>query len=126
MDTSEKNFEATVQEALLNPAGEGSGYRERKPEQYDRSLCLDTGVLFDFIYASQPQTWEKLKQQHGEDLVKARFLKRLVSEIAKRGTLDVLRNGIVDLGCKFTLAYFKPETALNEEHRRLYNANILS
>lgn len=133
MDTSEKDFEATVQQALLNPAeagiaGDGDmvGYRERKPEQYDRALCLDTGVLLDFIYASQSPVWEKLKQQHGEAQVKSRFLKRLTSEIEKRGTLDVLRNGIVDLGCKFALAYFRPETALNVEHQQLYNANVLS
>lgn len=84
MDTSEKDFEATVQQTLLNPAEAGVagdadvvGYRERQKEHYDRNLCLDTGVLFDFIYTSQPQTWEKLKQQHGEAQVKPRFLKRL-------------------------------------------------
>lgn len=30
-----------------------------------------------------------------------------------------------DLGCHFELAYFQPETKLNEEHARLYEANIL-
>ena len=69
--------------------------------------------------------WNRLKEQHGEH-AKEQFLKRLVKEIEERGTLHVLRKGVIDLGCKFHLAYFKPETTLNEEHRRLYNANVLS
>ncbi len=69
--------------------------------------------VLDFIYATQPKEWEKLKQQHGAD-VKPRFLQRLASEIAKRGTLDVLRKGIKDQGCKFRLAYFRPASGLNE------------
>ena len=40
--------------------------------------------------------------------------------------LDLLRKGIKDSGCHFKLAYFKPESDLNEEHRRLYNGNIFS
>lgn len=120
IDTSEKDFEATIEQHLLE-----NGYTSRKPDEYNRSLCLDQDILFDFIFATQPRTWEKLKVQHGTE-VKERFLRRLIKQIESRGTLDVLRKGITDLGCKFELAYFKPETTLNEEHRRLYNANILS
>lgn len=82
-------------------------------------------MVLDFIYATQPKEWEKLKQQHGAD-VKHRFLKRLASEIAKRGTLDVLRKGIKDSGCKFQLAYFRPATGLNETIQKLYEANQFS
>ncbi len=138
MDTSEKNFEAAIEQTLLGITRTDvvseplatyetpSQYIKRRPEDYDKTLCLDAGMLFNFIYATQPKIWEKLKQQHGEAFVKERFLKRLVKEIENRGTLDVLRKGVTDLGCKFDLAYFKPETKLNEEHKRLYNANILS
>src|SRR5437870_4549937 len=38
----------------------------------------------------------------------ATLLKRLASEIERRGALDVLRNGIKDSGVKFQLAYFRP------------------
>jgi len=131
IDTSEKNFEATIERMLCsdpskNTSSEGGflpgGYRQRKPEDYNRKLCLDTDVVLDFIYATQPEEWEKLRQQHGED-VKARFLQRLSSEIAKRGTLDVFRKGIKDSGCKFDLAYFRPASGLNEERQTLYEAN---
>ena len=51
---------------------------------------------------------------------------RLASEIARRGALDVLRNGIKDIGCKFRMARFRPASGLNEETRRLYEANLFS
>jgi type I restriction enzyme R subunit len=138
MDISEKNFEATIEQVLLNglpmPKGkkqlvEGpfvpGGYRRRSPNDYTRSLCLDPDVVLEFIYATQPQEWEKLKAQHGAD-VKPKFLQRLAAEIAKRGTLDVLRKGIKDSGCKFQMAYFKPSTGLNEDTQKLYAANQFS
>lgn len=120
IDTSEKDLESAIEEQLI-----ASGYRKRAPGNYDRELCLDTELLFDFIFATQPDEWKKLEVQYSG---KARegFLKRLTHELAERKTLDVLRKGIVDRGCKFRLAYFCPETTLNEEHARLYNANITS
>ncbi|MDP9476800.1 MAG: type I restriction endonuclease, partial [Actinomycetota bacterium] len=120
VDVSEKDVEATIEQHLLS-----SGYVKRDPKSYNRARCLDPEALFGFIYATQPEAWEKLKVQHGPE-VKERFLKRLTKEIEVRGTLDVLRRGVVDLGSKFDLAYFKPETGLNEEHKRLYNANLFS
>lgn len=137
IDISEKNFEETIEQVLLGgvptPKGKKAapsaataytpgGYRKRKPEHYHRSLCLDTDVVLEFIYATQPQEWEKLKAQHGADL-KAKFLQRLAAEIGKRGTLDVLRKGIKDSGCKFQLAFFKPASGMNQDTQTLYAAN---
>ena len=119
MDTSEKDFETGVFSYLAI-----NGYVCRDASGYDRALCLDTDVLFQFLYATQAKVWEKLKLQYGEQ-VKERFLKRLAGQIEKRGTLDVLRKGVDDLGCHFELAYFQPESTLNEEHARLHQANIL-
>ena len=69
--------------------------------------------------------WAKLKQHYGAD-VKPRFLGRLSREIARRGALDVLRNGVKDSGCKFRLAYFRPASGLNEELQRLHAANFFA
>jgi type I restriction enzyme R subunit len=134
-DLSEKNFEATIEKVLTQtlPAPEPmhevgaapGGYRKRSPDDYSRSLCLDADLVLDFLYATQPKEWEKLKVQHGAD-VKARFLRRLSSEVAKRGTLDVLRQGVRDSGCKFQLAYFRPASGLNPDTQRLYQANQFS
>ena len=74
------------------------GYLKRLPEDYDRVLCLISRDVVDFVLATQPKEWEKLKQHHGTN-VRQQFLKRLSSEIGRRGALDVLRTGIRDSGC---------------------------
>ena len=120
MDTSEKNFEAQIEEHLTT-----HGFIKRDYHDFDAVNAIDSQMLFDFIYATQPETWQKLETQHGSQ-VKSNFLKRLTKEIELRGTLDVFRRGVIDLGCKFDLTYFKPEDNLNPDHSRLYQANILT
>ena len=100
-------------------------YRSRRPEDYDRALCLVPQDVLDFILATQPKEWEKLKQHHGA-AVREQFLQRLSSEIERRGSLDVLRNGVKDSGVKFQLAYFRPSSGLNEQIQRLYQANLFT
>ena len=104
------------------PAG---GYRRRKAEDYDRSLCLLPRDVVDFVLATQPKEWKKLEQHYGLG-VRDQFLKRLAAEIERRGALDLLRNGLKDSGCKFHLAYFRPASGLNEETRRLHAANLFA
>jgi type I restriction enzyme R subunit len=101
------------------------GYHKRHPDDYDRALCLLPRDVADFVLATQPKEWQRLAQHHGA-AVKEQFLKRLASEIERRGALDVLRNGIKDSGCKFRLAYFRPASGLNEETRRLHAANLFA
>ena len=77
------------------------------------------------MLATQPKEWQKLSQHYGTQ-VKERFLKRVSSEIERRGALNVLRTGVKDMGCTFRLAYFRPASGLNEETRRLYMANFFA
>lgn len=120
MDTSERSFEAHIEQVLT-----ASGYRKREARDYNIENCLDEDMLFEFIYATQPKEWEKLKQQHGEE-VKSKFVHRLKQEIEKCGTLDVLRKGFADCGSRFQLVYFTPESTFNPEHAALYQNNIFS
>ncbi len=101
------------------------GYHKRQPEHYNRRLCLIPADVVDFLLATQPKEWEKLKQHHGSEL-KTRFLARLSREVARRGALDVLRNGVKDSGCRYSLAYFRPASGLNEELQRLHAANLFA
>lgn len=101
------------------------GYLRRRPEDYDRALCLLPRDVVDFVLATQPREWQKLAQHHGA-AVKEQFLRRLAGDIERRGALDVLRNGLKDSGCKFRLAYFRPASGLNEETRRLHAANLFA
>jgi type I restriction enzyme R subunit len=144
-EISERSFEEAIECGLLQygpdacaadttavretpaPFGESppGGYRKRRPEDYDRALCLLPRDVVDFVLATQPKEWKKLEQHHGA-AVKEQFLKRLASEIEQRGALDVLRNGIKDSGVKFRLAYFRPASGLNQETRRLHAANLFA
>ena len=145
-DISERAFEAAIECALLRggpdacpgdaaavresppPYGDDAspgGYHRRRPEDYDRALCLIPTDVVDFLLATQPDEWQRLEQHHGAD-VKPRFLARLSREIARRGALDVLRNGVKDSGCKFRLAYFRPASGLNEDLQRLHAANLFA
>jgi len=142
MEISERSFEDAIEQGLLqhgpdaaaaagraretpSPYGDvPGGYRRRRPEDYDRTLCLLPRDVVDFVLATQPKEWQKLTQHHGAAAVKEQFLARLTTEIARRGALDVLRNGIKDSGCAFHLAYFRPSSGLNEETKRLHAANL--
>ena len=138
VDVSERAFEDAIEACLLQnregmiaeerasymdmPPG---GYQKRRDEDYDRALCLIPRDVLDFVLATQPQEWKRLSQHHGA-AVEEQFLKRLSSEIGRRGALDVLRNGVRDMGCRFRLAYFRPASGLNDETRWFYRGNIFS
>ena len=123
-DACAENGEA-VREISSAPYGDGfaagSYLRRESAVHYDRDLCLLPQDVIDFLLATQPRTWARLKQHHGGE-VRERFLKRLSKELERRGTLDVFRKGVRDSGCKFQLAYFRPASGLNEETRRLHAA----
>jgi len=132
-EVSEKDFETTIVKTLTgqlpctleedNPyVNPHFYYKERTSADYDRELCLIPDDLCAFIYTTQPEEWEKLKRQRGTETKKA-FLRRVKSEIERRGTIDVLRKGIKDLGCTFHLTYFKPNSGLNQTHKDLYISN---
>ncbi|MBM3312266.1 MAG: type I restriction endonuclease subunit R, partial [Candidatus Aminicenantes bacterium] len=145
VEVSERSFEKTIECGLLRfgpdacaegpagvreeqaPYGEFSpgSYRKRSPEEYDPTLCLLPRDVLDFVLATQPREWERLKQHYGA-AVKEQFLRRLSREIERRGTIDVLRNGFKDSGCKFQTAYFRPASGLNEALQRLYAANLFT
>lgn len=115
---TENNFEvAHVVKTLVD-----NGYIERLPENYNQELFLDSEILLNFVKSTQFEEWEKLQGQYPENTGDI-FLKRVSGEISKRGTLDVLRNGVKDRGAKFEIAYFKPVSGLNPEHEKLYKQN---
>lgn len=144
VDISERNFEEVVEAGLLRggpdaPAAASEvaapvsayglyaagGYHKRSWKDYDRALCLDAGMTIQFIQATQPKKWEQLKS-HYKDETETPFLRRLSSEIDKRGTLDVLRKGVKDAGVKFDLIYYRPASGLNPELQNLYEGNMFS
>ena len=121
MDLSEKSMESHIESYLVKD----QLYVRRTSANYDKSLCMDKEKLIGFILSTQPEKWDKLKEQHNER-VSEMFLKRVHEEIEKRGTLDVLRRGVKDYGVSFDLFYPKPESGLNENLMKLHQANTFS
>jgi type I restriction enzyme R subunit len=117
---SEQTFETTIVNDLT-----AAGYRKRPADAYDRVLCLDPGPVIDFVQATQPREWERFAEQQGA-AARDQLLQRVAQVVAAEGTLAVLRQGVKANGCRFRLAYFRPETGLNPETRRLYQANAFT
>ena len=53
-------------------------------------------------------------------------MQRLSSQLDKRGTVDVLRRGVVDRNVTIQLAFFRPASGLTPELVERYEANVLS
>ena len=117
---TEENFEDHI-EAHLNR----SGYRSRQPALYNKDLCLIPSEMLRFIRDTQPEEYQRLERQYGEE-TPVKLLNRVSKEIERRGVLDVLRKGVIDRGCRFNLTYFRPSSGMNPDHRRLYAQNRFS
>jgi type I restriction enzyme R subunit len=117
------HYESTLEKLITEHLTENN-WHEGAKSNYVREIGLDVEELMLFVLSTQSQAWERLTSLHGgEDAARKKFSERLGKEIDSRGTIDVLRKGIVDLGVKFQLAYFVPAHDLTSENREKYNAN---
>ena len=137
-DTSEKGLERLICEALTGapcdaprrdmvgerPASYGAGWICGDPRDYDREYCVDLAQLSAFLHATQPVVVASLDL--GVDgPTRRRFLARLQGEIAKRGTVDVLRKGIKHGPHQIDLMYGTPSPG-NERASVQYGHNRFS
>jgi len=118
----EAAFETDVVEHLT-----ANGWHAGAASSYTRHLGLDTAELYTFIGATQIEAWDKLITAHGsQDKAQQKFARRLADELTSRGTIDVLRGGVIDHGVKIALMYLAPAHELTPELRELYDANRCS
>ena len=121
MSASERKFEGEIEAWLLE-----HGYGKGDPHGFDRSLGLDRREALLFIKATQETAWNGLVARHGvEAAAETNFLSRLAKELDERGTVDVLRHGVKDLGVEIRLAFFKPAHGLTPALVAGYEANRL-
>ena len=88
-NTKESGLEALIVKWLVDH----NGYEQGTNADYNREYAVDETRLFRFLQDTQPDALEKLGV-FKSDLKKKQFLNRLQGEIAKRGIIDVLRNGV--------------------------------
>ena len=139
-DTTERGLESLICITLTGsscdpsavPAGEiyerpsayGTGWVCGDPVAYDREYCLDLAQLALFLRTTQPDVAETLDLA-AESPTRHKFLTRLQGEINKRGTVDVLRNGVKH-GAHAIDLFFGTPSAGNERAKALYSANRFS
>lgn len=119
-DTSEKGLETLIVESLVNEAG----YQQGTIEDYDREHAVDLTKLLTFLRESQPNVVESLGLDE-ECPKRIKFLHRLQGEIARRGIIDVLRNGVKHGSASVDLFYGIP-TPGNKKAEELFRANVFS
>lgn len=120
-NTREIGFEELIESQLVDL----HNYRIRVSSQYDKKLAMDSELVLEFVQSTQSKEWEKLVGQHGAN-VNDQFLKRLDTEISDRGLLNVLREGVRDRDASIKLAFWKPESGMNQDAENDYAGNILS
>lgn len=118
--TTENTFET----ALVQSLTEQGDYTEGNAPDYSPELGMFKYEVIGFLQESQPKRWEKISAIHGAD-ADNRVIQRLYKELDLRGSLDVLRNGFVDYGVRFQMAFFQPASGLNPDAVDLYNKNNL-
>ena len=94
------------------------------PEDYKREHCVDLAQLSAFLRETQPEVVGPLDLDQ-DSPARRRFLSRLQGEIAKRGTIDVLRKGIKHGPHSIDLFYGTPSPE-NVKAKVLYSQNRFS
>ena len=103
---------------------EHNGYEEGSTADYNKDYAIDETRLFRFLQDTQPEQMDKLGVFKSEQK-KRQFLNRLQGELAKRGIIDVLRNGIKVYPVDLIMFYLTP-TENNIKARELFEKNIFS
>ena len=121
-DTTERGLERLICTALAGhpcdppaegavadpPAGYGGvGWSGGSFRDYDREYCVDLVQLAAFLRDTQPPAADALALSEDSPTRRA-FLTRLQGEVAKRGTIDVLRHGIRHRALHLDLFYGTP------------------
>ena len=133
-DTSERGLERLICKVLAghpcDPPAPGSqsymgaggvGWTAGNPADYDRGHCLDLAQLTDFLQVTQPKAAKAL-HLGADNPIRRKFLARVEGEITKRGTIDVLRNGVKHGSHHLDLFYGTPSED-NEKAKDRFEQN---
>lgn len=117
---TEHDFENTIEYSLLNEGG----YTQGNPKTYDKQTALFPDDVVAFIQNTQPQIWARLQMLFKEK-AQDELLKALNQELNIKGSLKVLRDGFRVVNRTAKMAYFAPNSTLNQTSRTQYEANLL-
>ena len=137
-DTSEKGLESLICTDLTGypcgpmqagivrerPSSYSAGWICGTPHDYNREYCVDLAQLSSFLHTTQPNIAKSLDFVQ-DSPTRRKFLARLQGEITRRGTIDVLRNGIRHGPHQIDLIYGTPSVG-NKKAKDLYAQNRFS
>ena len=103
--------------AEARPGYGGVGWSGGDARDYDGEFCVDRVQLSAFVHATQPEAAESLALDE-EGPTRPKFLARLQGEISKRGTIDVLRDGIKHGAHDLDLFYGTPSAGNTQAQER--------
>ena len=118
-DSKEAVFQQDITDAMT-----ADGWLTGSASGYDRRAALYTEDLLAYIKDAWPERWEKFSKNNPKD-PESVLVQKLVRELDKHGTLDLLRNGFKVPGVKIDLCSFKPDHDMNPDTHRRYQANRL-
>ena len=121
METTEKRFEADIEQYLLNEGG----YEKATMDGYDKKRAINMSVLIEFIEKTQPKVWAKYQSLYGAESEKQLY-KIFQKNVADFGLVHVLRKGIKDKGLEIRFVYFAPTSDLNDDLVEKYRSNIIT
>lgn len=119
-NTREEGFESLIVKWLI----EQNGYEQGTNDDYNKEYAMDETRLFRFLQDTQPEEMGKLGV-FASDTKKRQFLNRLQGELAKRGVIDVLRNGVKVYPADLIMFYLTP-TENNAMQKKMFDKNIFS
>lgn len=136
--TKEKNLEEDIEAFLCSPAGgflkcddkHSLLYVEDNTYQMvcggymeHRERALDAATLVNFVQTTQPKVWERFERMCNSDST-AKFAKVFNDAVDRLGMVAVLKHGFKHRGISFKVAFFKPESGLNESAADRYAKNV--
>ena len=124
MTTFTNTKENGLETLIVNWLVEHNGYEEGTNADYDKEYAIDDVRLFHFLEITQPEQFDLLGLRQSEQKRRS-FLNRLQSELAKRGIIDVLRNGIKAYPADLILFYLTPSEN-NLKAQEQFAQNIFS
>jgi type I restriction enzyme R subunit len=116
--------ESGLESLIVNWLVEQNCYEQGTSADYNRDYAVDELRLFRFLKSTQPEQIAKL-DIHDNDLKRTQFLDRLRGEIAKRGIIDVLRNGIKAYPANLIMFYMTPWKKIQKQKNfliKIYSA----
>lgn len=117
---TEQHFENEIEHSLLTEGG----YQQGFAKDYEKSTALFPADVVAFIQTTQPKLWARLEMLF-KDNAQDELIKALNQELNIKGSLNVLRNGFRVANRTAKMAYFAPNSTLNETAQQQYDANIV-